>query len=109
MRLRMKAKTDGRGSVTLPGKIFEAYLKTYPSEVISFSFESGVIECGSSVFNSTAIEVSSIPKRRKSKLSINIDRESVLRYCIGILELEIKRKGMYDLYEKLFGKGNLIY
>lgn len=101
---RMKAKTEGRGVVTLPEKIFEAYLKTYPGKVISFSFKQGEMECGSSVFNSTAIEVSPVPKRKKSEPPINIDRESVLRYCIGMSELEIKRQGIYDLYEKAMRK-----
>lgn len=94
----VKGETKGMGDVIVPSKILKAYLQTTTASVISFAFRNGELECGSSIYNSSAIQVSLSLLKPENELPINITPISLLRIATNKSPEEIKEMGLESRY-----------
>jgi hypothetical protein len=94
LTLTVKAETIGIGEVLLPAQLFRGYAQTASASVISFTFRSGELECGSSLFHSSAIEVSESFAQLKNDVPFNLTPFILLRYTAGKSTQEIKELGL---------------
>jgi hypothetical protein len=78
-----KAEVDGEGDIVLPAKVLKAYLDTCSTTNITFSFSKGELRCGSSIYQTSAIEIFPIGLRTHLEIPINPNRLSVLRYALS--------------------------
>jgi hypothetical protein len=88
---RVKADTIGEGEISLPVTLLKNYLATSSVTLISFKFSAGELECGSSRYSSSAIEVFPIPINTPVVLPINLNRISILRYGLNYSAEEIEK------------------
>jgi hypothetical protein len=79
---KVKAEVIGEANIILPVKLILAYLQTCSTEIITLKFSPGQLECGSSIFNTTAIELSSINEEAENDEYINISQLSLLRILL---------------------------
>lgn len=79
---KVRAEVEGEANIILPVRLILAYLKTYSSDIITLKFSPGQLECGSSIFNTSAIELSSINKEVEYEEFINISQLSLVRILL---------------------------
>jgi hypothetical protein len=94
----VKGETKGMGDIIVPSKVLKAYLQTTTTSVISFTFRNGEFECGSSIYNSSAIQVSRSLVKPENDLPINITPISLLRLAAMRSAEEIKEMGLESRY-----------
>lgn len=90
----IKAETEGLADIMVPALLLKGYLMTATSAVLSFTFKNGAVECGSSIFSSSAITVETIFNLPENDLPINATRLSVLRFAENKSNEEIERLGL---------------
>lgn len=77
-----KAEVSGEGDIILPSKLLKAYLSSCSTAIISFSFRKGELQCGSSVYTTSAIDIIPLGLRPHIEIPINSTRKSLLRYVL---------------------------
>lgn len=88
---RIKAKTEGEADVCMPIALLKSYLSSSSFGLISFTFRQGELECGSSIYTSSAIEVTPVSLKQEYVLPINLNRISVLKYGFNHSDEEIHK------------------
>ncbi len=88
---RIKAKTEGEADVCIPIALLKSYLSSSSFGLVSFTFRQGELECGSSIYTSSAIEVMPVSLKQEYVLPINLNHISVLKYGFNNNESEISK------------------
>lgn len=97
---KVKAEVLGEACIITPAKLIIAYIKTTSSGSITFKFSPGQLECGSSVFHTNAIELSSLEVERDYEPEINLSHLSLVRMAYKFSPDEITHGALSILVKK---------
>lgn len=78
-----KAEVSGEGDIILPAKLFKAYIDSCSVGTVTFTFSKGQLKCGSSIYETSAIDVMPLGLRPHLEVPINPTRLSTLRYALS--------------------------
>lgn len=87
---RVRAEGEGRADVVLPASSLDAYLKTASAATMSFVFEPGQLQCGSSIYSHAGITVEPSPVERVPDVPLNLSPLALLCFVAGKTPEEIK-------------------
>lgn len=93
--ISVKTENDKEGDVLCPSNLLKSYLSTSSSPIIVFTFSKGSIQCGSSTFQTKAIDVFPHGFLPSSEGALNTTKKSVQK--LALLEInteDYRRKGM---------------
>jgi hypothetical protein len=96
---KLNAKTNGCGDVMLPVKLLLGYLQNFTAASISFTFRNAELECGSSIFSSSAIVVGDSLAKPDAELPINLSAKNILRFTTDKSSEEIEKAGLIKSYQ----------
>jgi hypothetical protein len=92
--LKTKAESDLEGDILCPSRLLKSYINSCTSTVITFTFSSGSVQCGSSIFETNAIEVFRHGFIANADIPINANLKTIQNSALQEIDSDdFKKKG----------------
>ena len=81
--LKSKAEVIGEGDIIMPSRLLKQYIDSSSNAIITFNFEKGKVRFGSSIYETSAIDIFPLGLRPYLEMPINPSCLSVLKYAFS--------------------------